>query len=37
VLLVAAPDDGRLVVHPPAALDAMIGWLHEAALGGDRP
>ena len=37
VLLMAEPDDGLLVVHPPAALDAMVGWLHEAALGGDRP
>jgi hypothetical protein len=37
VLLAAEPGDGRLVVHPPAALDAMVAWLHEAALGGDRP
>jgi hypothetical protein len=37
VLLVADPNAGLLVVHPPAALDAMVGWLHAAALGGDRP
>lgn len=37
VLLMADPDQGSLVVHPPAAMDAMVGWLHEAALGGDRP
>jgi hypothetical protein len=37
VFLVANPDQGQLVVHPPAALDAMVAWLHEAALGGDRP
>ncbi len=35
VLLVADPDAGRLVVHPPAALDAMVGTVHEAVLGGD--
>lgn len=37
VLLAGDPDQGRLVVHPPAALDAMVGWLHGRALGGDRP
>lgn len=37
VLLAAEPDQGRLVVHPPAALDVMVGWLHGCALGGDRP
>lgn len=36
VLLVAEPDQGLLVVHPPAALDAMVGWLHASVLGGDR-
>jgi hypothetical protein len=36
VLLAAEPDQGRLVVHPPAALDAMVGWLHGFALGGVR-
>ena len=36
VLLVAAPGDGLLVVHPPAALDAMVGWLHRSTFGG-RP
>jgi hypothetical protein len=37
VLLVAEPDQGLLVVHPPAALDAMVSWLHTSVLGGDRP
>lgn len=37
VLLAADPDQGRLVVHPPTALDAMVDWLHGRALGGDRP
>lgn len=37
VLLAAQPDAGLLVVHPPAALDAMVGWLHATALGGDQP
>jgi hypothetical protein len=37
VFLVADPDEGRLVVHPPAALDAMVAWLHATALGGDQP
>lgn len=36
VLLVAQPADGVLVVHPPAALDAMVAWLHAAVLDGDR-
>jgi hypothetical protein len=35
VLLVADPAAGRLVVHPPAALDAMIGQYHAAVLGGE--
>ncbi|SCL19879.1 hypothetical protein GA0074692_0726 [Micromonospora pallida] len=35
VFLVAEPDASRLVVHPPAALDAMIARAHAAALGGD--
>ncbi|WP_239098600.1 AbrB/MazE/SpoVT family DNA-binding domain-containing protein [Micromonospora qiuiae] len=35
VLLVADPDAGRLVVHPPAAVQAMIiGW-HANVLGGE--
>jgi hypothetical protein len=37
VLLVADPAAGRLVVHPPAALDAMIGQYHAAVLGGEAP
>lgn len=35
LLLVADPDAARLVVHPPAALDAMITRLHREVLGGD--
>ncbi|MFC8845371.1 MULTISPECIES: AbrB/MazE/SpoVT family DNA-binding domain-containing protein [unclassified Micromonospora] len=35
VFLVAEPDCSRLVVHPPAALDAMIAQAHVAVLGGD--
>jgi hypothetical protein len=35
VFLAAEPDASRLVVHPPAALDAMIAQAHAAALGGD--
>ena len=37
VLLAAEPAAGLLVVHPPAALDAMVSWAHARALGGDRP
>ncbi|MER5702785.1 AbrB/MazE/SpoVT family DNA-binding domain-containing protein [Micromonospora sp. NPDC002296] len=37
VLLAANPADRLLVVHPPAALDAMIFQLHAAVLGGDLP
>jgi hypothetical protein len=36
VLLMAEPCDGLLVVHPPAALDAMVAWLHSSTFGG-RP
>jgi hypothetical protein len=36
VLLAADPADGLLVVHPLAALDAMITQLHASVLGGDR-
>jgi hypothetical protein len=36
VLLVADPEAGRLVVHPPAALHSMITKFHAAALGGDQ-
>jgi hypothetical protein len=35
VLLAADPDHGLLVVHPPAALDAMVSQLHADVLGGD--
>ncbi|RKR86650.1 hypothetical protein BDK92_0894 [Micromonospora pisi] len=35
VLLVADPDMGRLVVHPPAALDAMISRYYADVFGGD--
>jgi hypothetical protein len=35
VLLAADPANGLLVVHPPAALDAMITQFHASVLGGD--
>lgn len=35
VLLAADPDHGLLVVHPPAALDAMVSQFHADVLGGD--
>jgi bifunctional DNA-binding transcriptional regulator/antitoxin component of YhaV-PrlF toxin-antitoxin module len=35
VLLVADPGAGWLVVHPPAAVDAMVGAAHEAVWGGE--
>jgi hypothetical protein len=35
VLLAAEPGQGRLVVHPPAALDAMITQFHASVLGGE--
>jgi hypothetical protein len=35
VLLAADPADGLLVVHPPAALDAMVTQFHALVLGGD--
>jgi hypothetical protein len=35
VLLVADPADARLVVHPAAALDAMISRHHADVFGGD--
>jgi hypothetical protein len=37
VFLVANPGRGQLVVHPPAALDSMVAWLHAATLGGGQP
>ena len=35
VLLVADPAAGRLVVHPPPALHAMVTGFHAAALAGE--
>jgi hypothetical protein len=35
VMLAADPADGLLVVHPPAALDAMITQFHASVLGGE--
>lgn len=35
VLVTAAPEAGRLVVHPAAALDSMLTWLHDRVLGGE--
>ena len=35
VLLAADADHGLLVVHPPAALDAMVTQFHADVLGGD--
>jgi hypothetical protein len=37
VLLAADPHRGLLVVHPPAALDAMITQSHAGVLDGDAP
>jgi hypothetical protein len=36
VLLAADPERDLLVVHPPAALDAMLAQRHAGLLGGDR-
>ncbi|WBB50239.1 AbrB/MazE/SpoVT family DNA-binding domain-containing protein [Verrucosispora sp. WMMA2044] len=36
MLLAASPADGLLVVHPPAALDAMVMAVHADALGGGQ-
>lgn|SRR5690606_11463650 len=36
VLLVAEPAEGLLVVHPPAALDAMVNGFHATVLGGGQ-
>lgn len=33
VLIVAEPECGRLVVHPPAKLDEMLTEAHDAAFG----
>ncbi|WP_346115980.1 AbrB/MazE/SpoVT family DNA-binding domain-containing protein [Micromonospora coerulea] len=36
VLLAANPADGLLVLHPPAALDAMVVAVHADVLGGGQ-
>ncbi|GAB3939197.1 hypothetical protein GCM10027614_20880 [Micromonospora vulcania] len=36
LLLAADPIAGVLVVHPPAALDAVVAQIHAAALGGEQ-
>jgi bifunctional DNA-binding transcriptional regulator/antitoxin component of YhaV-PrlF toxin-antitoxin module len=36
VLAVAEPTDGWMVVHPPAALDAMVIAAHFAVWGGEQ-
>ncbi|GAA3767987.1 hypothetical protein GCM10022379_39720 [Micromonospora maritima] len=36
VLLAGHPADGLLVVHPPAALDAMVVAVHVDLLGGGK-
>lgn len=35
LLLVAEPELGRLVVHPPAALDAIVTAHHDVVIGGE--
>ncbi|MFB9178170.1 AbrB/MazE/SpoVT family DNA-binding domain-containing protein [Dactylosporangium sucinum] len=35
LLIAAEPAEGRLVIHPPAAIDAMIAEYHACVLGGD--
>jgi hypothetical protein len=35
LLLAADPTRGLLVVHPPAAVDAMLGQFHAAVLSGE--
>lgn len=37
VLLVADPPAGRLLLHPPAALDALLDAHHNAILRGATP
>ncbi|PSK62779.1 hypothetical protein B0E53_05297 [Micromonospora sp. MH33] len=34
VLLAADPKAGRLVLHPPASLDAVVARVHDEAFGG---
>ncbi|MET8042460.1 AbrB/MazE/SpoVT family DNA-binding domain-containing protein [Micromonospora sp. NPDC005215] len=36
LLLAADPDGGVLVLHPPAALDAVVAQIHAAALCGEQ-
>ncbi|MET7948986.1 AbrB/MazE/SpoVT family DNA-binding domain-containing protein [Micromonospora sp. NPDC005324] len=36
VFIVAEPASNRLVVHPPAKLDEMIGQAHDAVFGGEH-
>jgi hypothetical protein len=36
VLIVAVPATNRLVVHPPAKIDEMIGQAHDAVFGGEH-
>ncbi|MGC4854507.1 AbrB/MazE/SpoVT family DNA-binding domain-containing protein [Micromonospora sp. DT4] len=36
LLLAADRDGGVLVVHPPAALDAVVAQIHAAAFGGEQ-
>lgn len=35
VMLAASPAEGRLVIHPLAALDAMVARAYAAAFGGE--
>jgi hypothetical protein len=35
VLIVADPQAGRLVIHPPAALESMIAAAHRGVWGGE--
>lgn len=35
VLVTADPEAARLVVHPAAALDSMVTWLHGQVFGGE--
>jgi bifunctional DNA-binding transcriptional regulator/antitoxin component of YhaV-PrlF toxin-antitoxin module len=37
VLLIADPDHGRLVIHSPARLDAMLVREYAGAFGGEVP
>ncbi|GAB3853245.1 hypothetical protein GCM10027610_082870 [Dactylosporangium cerinum] len=37
LLIAAEPTERRLIIHPPAAIDAMITDRHNAVLDGDAP